>query len=132
VHLHCCVIDGVFAVGEGGQVHFAEAVALTPEQVRALRWFAPSAAAHPLVIAPQMAAFGPCVSPTECCKVAVFGRWIRATSDAHHLHRPERPRAALLGTLVASLLGARSCTALVGGTPIPSGLDNDLAYARRR
>jgi len=43
------VIDGVFAVGEDGQVHFAEAAALTPEdlaavqqQVRArvLRWFA--------------------------------------------------------------------------------------------
>ena len=49
VHFHCCVIDGVFASGEGGQVHFAEAAALTPEdpaavqqQVRArvLRWFA--------------------------------------------------------------------------------------------
>jgi Putative transposase len=49
VHFHCCVIDGVFAVGEDGQVHFAEADALTPEdlaavqqQVRArvLRWFA--------------------------------------------------------------------------------------------
>ena len=49
VHFHCCVIDGVFAVGEDGQVHFAEAAALTPEdlaavqqQVRArvLRWFA--------------------------------------------------------------------------------------------
>ena len=49
VHFHCCVIDGVFAAGEDGQVHFAEAGALTPEdlaavqqQVRArvLRWFA--------------------------------------------------------------------------------------------
>ena len=49
VHFHCCVIDGVFALGEDGQVHFAEAGALTPEdlaavqqQVRArvLRWFA--------------------------------------------------------------------------------------------
>jgi hypothetical protein len=49
VHFHCCVIDGVFAVGADGQVHFAEAAALTPEdlaavqqQVRArvLRWFA--------------------------------------------------------------------------------------------
>ena len=49
VHFHCCVIDGVFAVGEDEQVHFAEAAALTPEdlaavqqQVRArvLRWFA--------------------------------------------------------------------------------------------
>ena len=47
--LHCCVIDGVFAVGEHGQVHFAEADALTPEEVtalqqqvraRVLRWFA--------------------------------------------------------------------------------------------
>jgi hypothetical protein len=52
VHFHCCVIDGVFAVGEDGQVHFAEAAARTPEdlaavqqQVRArvLRWFGPSA-----------------------------------------------------------------------------------------
>jgi hypothetical protein len=49
VHFHCCVIDGVIAVGEDGQVHFAEAAALAPEdlaavqqQVRArvLRWFA--------------------------------------------------------------------------------------------
>ena len=49
VHFHCCVIDRVFALGEDGQVHFAEAGALTPEdlgavqqQVRArvLRWFA--------------------------------------------------------------------------------------------
>ena len=49
VHFHCCVIDGVFAAGEDGQGHFAEAVALSPEdlaavqqQVRArvLRWFA--------------------------------------------------------------------------------------------
>jgi len=49
VHFHCCVIDGVFAVGEDGPVHFAEAAALSPEdlaavqqQVRArvLRWFA--------------------------------------------------------------------------------------------
>jgi hypothetical protein len=43
------VIDGVFAVGEDGQVHFAEAAALTPEDLaavqqpvrtRVLRWFA--------------------------------------------------------------------------------------------
>jgi hypothetical protein len=49
VHFHCCIIDGVFATGEDGQVHFTEAGALTPEdlaavqqQVRArvLRWFA--------------------------------------------------------------------------------------------
>ena len=25
VHFHCCVIDGVFAVGEDGQVHFPPA-----------------------------------------------------------------------------------------------------------
>jgi hypothetical protein len=44
VHFHCCVIDGVLASGEGGQVHFAGAAALTPEdfaavqqQVRVLR-----------------------------------------------------------------------------------------------
>jgi hypothetical protein len=49
VHFHCCVIDGVFVPREDGQVHFAEAAALTPDdlaavqqQVRArvLRWFA--------------------------------------------------------------------------------------------
>ena len=49
VHFHCCVIDGVFAAGADGQVHFTEAGALTHEdlsavqqQVRArvLRWFA--------------------------------------------------------------------------------------------
>jgi hypothetical protein len=49
VHFHCCVIDGVFAVGEDGQVHFAEADGLTPEDIaavqqqvraRVLRWFA--------------------------------------------------------------------------------------------
>jgi hypothetical protein len=50
------VIDGVFAVGEDGQVHFAEAAALTPEdlaevqqQVRArvLRWFRPRRSSRP-------------------------------------------------------------------------------------
>ena len=48
-HFHCCVIDGVFTAGEGGQAHFAEADALTPEDLaavqqpvraRVLRWFA--------------------------------------------------------------------------------------------
>jgi len=48
-HFHCGVIDGVFVPAEDGQIHFAEAAALTPEalttvqqQVRArvLRWFA--------------------------------------------------------------------------------------------
>ena len=43
------MIDGVFALGEDGQVHFAEAAALTPEDLaavqqqvrtRVLRWFA--------------------------------------------------------------------------------------------
>jgi len=32
------VIDGVFAVGEDGQVHFAEAAALTPEDLTAVLW----------------------------------------------------------------------------------------------
>jgi hypothetical protein len=49
VHFHCCVIDGVFATGEDGQVHFTEARALTtedlaavqqPVRARVLRWFA--------------------------------------------------------------------------------------------
>jgi hypothetical protein len=47
--IHCCVIDGVFVAGEDGQVQFAEASALTPEDCaavqqqvrrRVLRWFA--------------------------------------------------------------------------------------------
>lgn len=63
---HCCLIDEVFAVGEDG--HFADTGALTPDDLaavqqqvrtRVVRWFAPSAGAHPLVIALQMAAFGP-------------------------------------------------------------------------
>ena len=33
VHLHCCVIDGVFVAGADGQVQFAEAPALTPEDL---------------------------------------------------------------------------------------------------
>ena len=49
VHFHCCVIDGVFAAGADGQIQFAEAAALRPEDLaavqqqvraRALRWFA--------------------------------------------------------------------------------------------
>ena len=49
VRFHCWVIDGVFATGEDGRVHFAEARALTPEDLAAvqqqgrahvLRWFA--------------------------------------------------------------------------------------------
>jgi hypothetical protein len=31
------VIDGVFASGEDGQVHFAEAAALTPEDLAAVQ-----------------------------------------------------------------------------------------------
>jgi hypothetical protein len=37
VHFHCCVIDGVFAVGEDGQVHFAGAAALTSEHLAAVQ-----------------------------------------------------------------------------------------------
>jgi hypothetical protein len=37
VHFHCCVIDGVHVVGEDGQVHFAEASALTPEDLAPVR-----------------------------------------------------------------------------------------------
>jgi hypothetical protein len=48
IHFHCCVIDGVFTAGKNGQVHFADAAALTPEDLAAvrqarstvLRWFA--------------------------------------------------------------------------------------------
>ena len=53
---HCCVIDGMFVVGEDGQVRFAEA-ALSPEDLaavqqqaraRVMRWCARAAGAHPL------------------------------------------------------------------------------------
>jgi hypothetical protein len=37
VHFHCCVIDGVFAVGEGEQVQFCEAGAPTPEELAAVQ-----------------------------------------------------------------------------------------------
>jgi len=48
LRFHCCVIDGVLAAGEDGKVHFAEAAALTPEDLtavqqqvrRRVRWFA--------------------------------------------------------------------------------------------
>jgi hypothetical protein len=49
VHFHCWVIDGVFVAGADGQVQFAEAAALRPEDLAAvqqqvrrpvLRWFA--------------------------------------------------------------------------------------------
>jgi hypothetical protein len=33
VHFHWCVIDGVFAAGEDGQVQFAEAAALTAQDL---------------------------------------------------------------------------------------------------
>jgi hypothetical protein len=36
-HFHCCAIDGVFTAGEDGQVHFAEAGALTPEDLAAVQ-----------------------------------------------------------------------------------------------
>ena len=37
VRFLCCVIDGVFASGADGQVHFAEAGALTPEDLAAVQ-----------------------------------------------------------------------------------------------
>jgi hypothetical protein len=49
VHFHCWVIDGVLVAGADGQVQFAEAAALRPEDLsavqqqvrrRVLRWFA--------------------------------------------------------------------------------------------
>lgn len=83
MHFHRCVMDGVFAVGEDGQVRFAEAGVLTPEDLaafqrqvraRALRRFAPCAGVDALVIALRMAAFGPRVPTTECRKVADTGQ----------------------------------------------------------
>jgi hypothetical protein len=63
------VIDGVFTAGEDGQVHFAKAVVLTPHKtlrrsnsrgaLACAALVSPSSKAHPLVIALQMAAFGP-------------------------------------------------------------------------
>jgi len=35
VRFHCSAIDGVLTVGEKGQVHFAEAGALTPADLAA-------------------------------------------------------------------------------------------------
>jgi hypothetical protein len=35
VHFHCCIIDGVFALGADGQVYFAEAPALIPASIAA-------------------------------------------------------------------------------------------------
>ena len=35
VHFNGCVIDGVFPAGKDGQVHFAEAGALTPQDLAA-------------------------------------------------------------------------------------------------
>jgi hypothetical protein len=37
VHFHCCVIDGVFALGRDGQIHFAEAAALSAAEIVALQ-----------------------------------------------------------------------------------------------
>jgi hypothetical protein len=37
VHFHCCVIDGVFVAGADGQVQFAEAAALRPEDLAAVQ-----------------------------------------------------------------------------------------------
>ena len=63
VHFHCCVIDGVFAAGAHGQVHFAEAGALSAEdcaavqqqvRTRVLRWFARAGHLDP-ADAPDMA-----------------------------------------------------------------------------
>jgi hypothetical protein len=53
IHYHCCVIDGVFepAVGDGDEVRFRPAAAVTPDtvaaiaekvRIRVLRWFARS------------------------------------------------------------------------------------------
>jgi len=37
VHFHCCLIDEVFAEREDGQVQFAEAAVLTPEDLAAVQ-----------------------------------------------------------------------------------------------
>jgi len=37
VHFQRCVIDGVFAAGEDGQVYFHEAATLTPEDLAAVQ-----------------------------------------------------------------------------------------------
>jgi len=37
VHFHCWVIDGVFVAGADGQVQFAEAAALRPEDLAAVQ-----------------------------------------------------------------------------------------------
>ena len=37
VHFHCCVSEGVFVAGADGQVQFAEAAALRPEDLAAVQ-----------------------------------------------------------------------------------------------
>jgi hypothetical protein len=37
LHFHCCVVDGVFAIGEGEQVQFCEAGTLTSEDLAAVQ-----------------------------------------------------------------------------------------------
>ncbi|WP_373509628.1 transposase, partial [Thiocapsa sp.] len=56
VHLHCCIIDGLFDPGEDGQVRFLQAPVLTTDEMaaiteqvrrRVLRWFARSGLLEP-------------------------------------------------------------------------------------
>jgi len=63
VHFHCWVIDGVFVAGADGQVQFAEAAALRPEDL---------AAAAAAGAATGAALVRPC-QPSRCCRCARHG-----------------------------------------------------------
>jgi len=63
VHFHSWVIDGVFVAGANGQVQFAEAAALRPEDI---------AAVQQQVAATGAALVRPC-QPSRCCRCAGHG-----------------------------------------------------------
>lgn len=83
VHIHCCVIDGVFAAGEDGQVHIGYNVSRSGERVACV---AP-ARGLPLwnQTAEPVADWGDCSAPVP---EFVFDQPLDQGSPAHH------PRAA--------------------------------------
>ena len=90
VHFHCCVIDGVFAVGEDGQVHFAEAAALTPGRPR--RGAAAGARSRVALVRPRRHS-----RPSRCARhgrLAPRRGLLAGCRGAHRRPRPCRPGAA--------------------------------------
>ena len=100
VHFHCWVIDGVFVAGADGQVQFAEAAALRPEDL---------AAAAAAGAATGAALVRPC-QPSRCCRCARHGelgsrrRLFAGCFDPRRRPRPRRP-----GTAAALLRAAARC-----------------------